>query len=116
LPTPRGTKTATDGSISRWKVAPNDSPSRRSTQAPKIRPVASDTSLSHGSAWMPRVAPREALNETLFCTGPKSGSPSAVIFSRCQFSLNQPRASSRTSRRTTSSPGIGLSSISMGRY
>ena len=71
-----------------------------STQAPKTRPVATETNLSHGSVWMPRVAPRRALKETLFCTGPKSGSPSAVIFSRCQFSLNQPRVSSWTSRRS----------------
>ena len=69
------------------------SPSRRSTHAPKIRPVATEMNLSHGSAWMPRVVPRESLNEMLFCTGPKSGIPAATIFSRCQFSLNHPRLS-----------------------
>jgi hypothetical protein len=80
-------------------------PSRRSTQAPKMRPVATDTHLSHGSAWMPRVVPTASLKEMLFCTGPKSGRPSAVIFSRCQFSLNQPRASPCTGRSKTTSPG-----------
>ena len=107
MPTPRGTKTAIDGSTSMWKVAPKLSPSRMSTQAPKIRPVASEMNLSHGSVWMPRVAPREALKEMLFCTGPKSGSPRATIFSRCQFSLNHPRASPCSGIRTTSRPGIG---------
>ena len=48
-------------------------PARRSTQAPKIRPVATETNLSHGSAWMPRVAPAVALNEMLFCTGREVG-------------------------------------------
>ena len=81
-----------------------------STHAPKTRPVRIETNLSQGSVWMPRVAPRAVLNETLCWTGPKSGRPSAVIFSRCQFSLNQPRESSRTSRRSTTSPGIGVTS------
>ena len=75
LPTPRGTKIARDGSSSVVKTAPNVGPSRRSTQAPKMRPVATDTHLSHGSAWMPRVVPTASLNEMLFCTGPKSGRP-----------------------------------------
>ncbi len=79
-----------------------------STHAAKARPLATETNLSHGSVWIPRVAPRWALKATLFCTGPKSGRPSATIFSRCQFSLNQPRASSRTSRRSTTRPGIGV--------
>ena len=79
-----------------------------STQAPKIRPVASETNLSHGSVWMPRVTPRSALKETLFWTGPKSGRPIASIFSRCQFSLKNPRESSRRSSRTTTRPGIGV--------
>ena len=87
---------------------PKLSPSRMSTQAPNTRPVATETNLSHGSVWMPRVAPRAALKEMLFCTGPKSGSPRATIFSRCQFSLNQPRASPCSGSRTTSRPGIGV--------
>ena len=62
--------------------------------------------LSQGSAWMPRVTPRSALKDMLFCTGPRSGSPSAHIFSRCQFSLNQPRASPCTGRSNTSIPGM----------
>ncbi len=44
--------------------------------------------LSHGSAWIPRVVPAASLNEIFCCTGPKSGIPAAIIFSRCQFSLN----------------------------
>jgi hypothetical protein len=80
------------------KTAPKEGPSRRSTQAPKIRPVATDTNLSHGSAWIPLVVPALSLKEMLFCTGPKSGSPAAIIFSRCQFSLNQPRLSPYTGR------------------
>ena len=47
-----------------------------------------------------------ALNEMLFCTGPKSGRPSAVIFARCQFSLNQPRLSPCTGRSNTIRPGM----------
>src|SRR6478736_5982457 len=81
--------------MSRVNVAPKESPWRMSTHAPKIRPVASETNLSHGSVWMPRVTPRSELNDTLFCTGPKSGRPTASIFSRCQFSLKNPRSSSR---------------------
>src|SRR5262245_51405371 len=77
-----------------------------STQAPKMRPLATLMNLSHGSVCTPRVTPRRALWATLCCTGPKSGSPSAVIFARCQFSLNQPRLSSCSGSRTTSSPGI----------
>ncbi len=66
--------------------------------------------MSHGSAWMPRVAPARVLNDMLFCTGPKSGSPRSTILRRCQFSLNQPRLSPRTSRLITSNPGIDVSS------
>ena len=106
LPTPRGTNTAWPGVISVVKTVPKFSPARRSTQAPKIFPVATETYLSQGSAWIPRVVPTEALKEMLFCTGPKSGSPAATIFSRCQFSLNQPRASPCTGSWTSSSPGI----------
>ena len=87
---------------------PKWSPGRRSTQAPKIRPLANETSLSQGSAWMPRVAPARVLNDMLFCTGPKSGRPSPTILARCQFSLNQPRLSPRTSRSITSSPGMSV--------
>ncbi len=86
------------GSSSAVNTAPNDGPSRRSTQAPKILPVATEMNLSQGSAWMPRVVPAFSLNEMLFCTGRKSGRPSATIFSRCQFSLNQPRLSPWTGR------------------
>ena len=86
------------GSSSAVKTAPKDGPSRRSTQAPKIRPVATEMNLSHGSAWMPRVVPADSLKEMLFWTGEKSGSPRASIFSRCQFSLNQPRLSPWTGR------------------
>ena len=32
-------------------------PSRRSTQAPKTEPRATEMNLSQGSAWMPRVTP-----------------------------------------------------------
>ena len=73
----------------------------------KTRPVATETNLSHGSVWMPRVAPRRALKDMLFCTGPKSGRPSAVIFSRCQFSLNQPRESSCTAGGPRADRGSG---------
>jgi hypothetical protein len=38
------------GPSSTVTVAPKDSPSRRSTHAPKILPVATETNLSHGSA------------------------------------------------------------------
>ena len=62
MPTPRGTKTATVGSTSMVKTVPNESPSRMSTQAPKIRPWAMLTNLSQGSVCTPRVAPRRALN------------------------------------------------------
>ena len=62
--------------------------------------------LSHGSAWMPRVTPFFALNEMLFCTGPKSGRPKAVCFARCQFSLNHPRLSPCTGRSNTTRPGM----------
>ena len=86
------------GSSSAVNTAPNVGPSRRSTHAPKIRPVATEMNLSHGSAWMPRVVPAFSLNEMLFCTGRKSGRPRATIFSRCQFSLNQPRLSPWTGR------------------
>ena len=110
MPTPRGTNTAVCGSISTVNTVPNVGPSRMSTHAPKTRPVRIETNLSHGSVCTPRVAPRAVLKETLCWTGPKSGRPSAVIFSRCQFSLNQPRESSRTSRRSTTSPGIGVTS------
>ena len=58
-----------------------------------MRPLATETSLSQGSACMPRVTPAWELWDMLFWTGPKSGMPRAVIFSRCQFSLNQPRLS-----------------------
>ena len=88
------------------KVRPKCSPGRRSTQAPKTRPVATETSLSHGSAWMPRVTPRRVLNDIFCCTGPKSGRPAATIVRRCQFSLNQPRLSPRTSRSTRNRPGM----------
>ena len=36
-------------------------PSRRSTQAPKTEPRATEMNLSQGSAWMPRVTPRLSL-------------------------------------------------------
>src|SRR5690606_26679617 len=74
-----------------------------------MRPVATETHLSHGSAWMPRVVPTASLNETLFCTGPKSGRPAATIFSRCQFSLNQPRLSPWTGRSHRTRPGMPVS-------
>ncbi len=109
LPTPRGTKMARDGSSSVVKTVPNEGPSRRSTQAPKMRPVATDTHLSQGSAWMPRVVPTASLKEMLFCTGPKSSRPRATIFSRCQFSLNQPRESPWTGSSNTTRPGMGVS-------
>ena len=89
---------------------PNESPGRRSTHAPNTLPAAIEMYLSHGSAWMPRVTPFFALKLMLFCTGPKSGRPSAVIFARCQFSLNQPRLSPCTGRSNTSSPGTFVSS------
>ncbi len=89
-------------------VAPNVAPARRSTHAPKMRPVATETNLSQGSAWIPRVVPTASLNDTLFCTGPKSGNPAATIFSRCQFSLNQPRLSPWTGRSHSVSPGMGV--------
>ena len=57
---------------------------------------------------MPRVVPTASLNETLFCTGPKSGNPAAIIFSRCQFSLNQPRLSPWTGKSHITNPGIGV--------
>ena len=85
---------------------PKLSPGRRSTHAPNTAPVAMLMYLSHGSAWIPRVTPFFALNEMLFCTGPKSGRPSAVIFARCQFSLNQPRLSPCTGRSNTIRPGM----------
>ncbi len=91
-------------------MRPKVGPSRRSTQAANTRPVATETSLSHGSAWMPRVTPRRTLKETFCWTGRRSGRPRPVIFSRCQFSLNQPRESSWSGSRITSSPGIGVSS------
>ncbi len=66
--------------------------------------------LSHGSAWMPRVTPFFALKLMLFCTGWKSaGSPSAVIFAFCQFSLNQPRLSPCTGKSKTSNLGMFVS-------
>src|SRR5690606_36251439 len=74
-----------------------------------MRPVATETHLSHGSAWMPRVVPTAALNEMLFCTGPKSGRPAATIFSRCQFSLNHPRLSPCTGSSHSTSPGMPVS-------
>ena len=58
---------------------------------------------------MPRVTPFVALKLMLFCTGPKSGRPNAVIFARCQFSLNQPRLSPCTGRSNTKSPGMFVS-------
>ena len=73
-----------------------------------MRPVASETYLSQGSACRPRVAPLEVLKDMLFCTGPKSGRPSAVILARCQFSLNQPRLSPGMGRVRTSIPGMGV--------
>ncbi len=50
LPTPRGTNTAVPGVISCVTTVPKPGPSRRSTHAPKIRPVATETYVSHGSA------------------------------------------------------------------
>ena len=57
---------------------------------------------------MPRVTPRRALNDMFCCTGPKSGSPAATMVRRCQFSLNQPRLSPRTSKSTRSRPGMSV--------
>ncbi len=99
---------ACEGSSSAVNTVPNEGPSRRSTQAPKIRPVATEMNLSHGSAWMPRVVPAFSLNEMLFCTGAKSGSPASSILARCQFSLNQPRLSPCTGRSKSSTPGIDV--------
>src|SRR6478609_3000688 len=76
-----------------------------------MRPVATEMNLSHGSAWMPRVVPAFSLKEMLFCTGWKSGRPRATIFSRCQFSLNQPRLSPWTGSVSRRTPGMGVSAI-----
>ena len=108
LPTPRGTKTAVSGPISRVKTAPKLGPARRSTQAPKIRPVATRDQL------VPRLGvdaagrAAAALNEMLFCTGPKSGSPSSTIFARCQFSLNQPAVVAVDGQVEHQQPGIAV--------
>ncbi len=68
------------------------------------------TSLSHGSACMPRMVPRLSFEATLACTGPKSGSPSAVIFSRCQVSANQPRVVAADVEAHDEQPGMGVCS------
>ena len=47
-------------------TVPKPLPGRRSTQAPKTEPQATEMNLSHGSAWMPRVTPRSALKLMLF--------------------------------------------------
>ncbi len=85
-------------------------PCLRSTQAPKTEPVATETNLSQGSAWMPRVTPLSALKETLFWTTRRSGTPRATIFALCQFSLNQPRESPWTLSSTTLRPSMPVSS------
>ena len=72
-----------------------------------LRRVMTDSDyLSTYIGFMAAVTPAEALKDTLFCTGPKSGSPAATIFSRCQFSLNQPRLSPWTGSSQMVSPGI----------
>ena len=51
---------------------PKDSPARRSTHAPKIRPVATETYLSHGSAWIPRVVPTGSVERDVVLDGVES--------------------------------------------
>ncbi len=96
------------GSSSTENEPPKVGPSRRSTQAPCARPVATETSLSHGSACRPRVAPACSFQLTLACTGPKSGRPSARHLLALPASLNQPRASTCSGSRSTSRPGTGV--------
>ncbi len=66
LPTPRGTRIGARRIDLRREDHAERVTARRSTQAPKIFPVATDTHLSQGSAWMPRVVPTASLNEMLF--------------------------------------------------
>ena len=52
-------------------TVPNVGPERRSTHAPNIRPVATETNLSQGSAWIPRVVPADVVERDVVLYRPE---------------------------------------------